>query len=34
VYPDNSLGYAENFMSMLWKMTEPNYNANPVLDRA
>jgi citrate synthase len=34
VYPDNSLSYTENFMSMLWKMTEPKYNANPVLARA
>ncbi len=34
VYPDNSLGYAANFMNMLWKMTEPKYEANPVLARA
>jgi len=34
VYPDNSLGYTENFMSMLWKMAEPKYEANPVLARA
>jgi citrate synthase len=34
VYPDNSLGYTENFMSMLWKMTESRYDANPVLARA
>jgi citrate synthase len=34
VYPDNDLSYAENFMSMLWKMAEPRYAANPVLARA
>lgn len=34
VYPDNDLSYAENFMSMLWKMAEPRYMANPVLARA
>jgi citrate synthase len=33
-YPDNDLGYAENFMNMLWKMVEPKYSANPVLARA
>src|SRR5437879_13695461 len=31
VYPDNDLGYAENFMNMLWKMVEPHYLAIPVL---
>jgi len=34
VYPDNSLGYTQNFMNMLWKMTEPKYSANPVIARA
>ena len=34
VYPDNSLSYAENFLSMLWKMAEPKYEPNPVLARA
>jgi citrate synthase len=34
VYPDNDLSYTENFMSMLWKMAEPKYLANPVLARA
>ncbi len=34
VYPDNTLGYAENFLNMLWKMTEPKYNPDPVLARA
>jgi citrate synthase len=34
VYPDNDLGYTENFMNMLWKMVEPKYVANPALARA
>jgi citrate synthase len=34
VYPDNSLTYPENFMSMLWKMAEPKYEPNPALARA
>jgi citrate synthase len=34
VYPDNDLSYTENFMNMLWKMTEPKYQANPALARA
>ena len=34
VYPDNSLSYTENFMGMLWKMTESKYVANPVIARA
>ncbi len=34
VYPDNNLGYTANFMSMLWKMTELEYQANPVLAKA
>ena len=34
VYPDNDLGYPENFMNMLWKMVEPKYSANPILARA
>jgi citrate synthase len=34
VYPDNSLTYSENFMNMLWKMTELKYQANSVLARA
>lgn len=34
VYPDNSLDYAGNFLSMLWKMTEPKYTPNSVLARA
>ena len=34
VYPDNELTYTENFMNMLWKMTEPKYVASPVIARA
>lgn len=34
VYPDNNLSYTANFMSMLWKMTEPQYQASPVLAKA
>ncbi len=34
IYPDNDLSYTENFMNMLWRMTEPKYTANPVLARA
>jgi citrate synthase len=34
VYPDNDLGYAGNFLNMLYKMTEIKYKPNPVLERA
>jgi citrate synthase len=34
VYPDNSLGFAANFLSMLWKVAEPRYDANPALAHA
>ncbi len=34
VFPDNDLNYTENFMNMLWRMTEPKFIANPVLARA
>jgi len=34
VYPDNDLSYCANFMSMLWKMTEVQYQANPTLVKA
>jgi citrate synthase len=34
VYPDNDLSYSENFMNMLWRMTEPKYHANPALAQA
>jgi citrate synthase len=34
VYPDNKLNYTENFLSMMWKVAEPSYEANPVLAKA
>ena len=34
VYPDNSLDFAANFLSMMWKTAEPRYEADPVLSRA
>ena len=34
VYPDNSLPYPENFLSMIARMSEPKYEANPVFARA
>ena len=32
--PDNDLSYAGNFLNMLFRMTEPKFAANPVLERA
>src|SRR5687768_684545 len=34
VLPDNDLSYSGNFLNMLFKMTEPRYKPNPVLERA
>lgn len=34
VYPDNDLSYAGNFLNMLFKMTEPKYEPNPILEKA
>ena len=34
VYPDNSLDFVPNFLSMLWKVAEPRFEADPVLARA
>ena len=34
VYPDNDLTYPENFLSMMWRVAEPNYEPDPVLARA
>jgi citrate synthase len=34
IYPDNDLGYVENFLSMVARMTEPKYQANPVFVKA
>jgi citrate synthase len=33
-YPDGELSYAGNFLNMMWKMTEPRYRPDPVLERA
>jgi citrate synthase len=33
-YPDGELSYAGNFLNMMWRMTEPRYNPDPVLTRA
>ena len=34
VYPDNDLGYAGNFLWMMYKMTELKYQPDPRLERA
>jgi citrate synthase len=34
IYPDNDLSYAGNFLNMMFKMTEPTYKPDPVLERA
>ena len=34
VYPENDLGFAGNFLSMMFRMAEPRYVADPVLERA
>ena len=34
VYPDNNLSYTGNFLSMLYKMTEINYQPDPRLEKA
>ena len=34
VYPDNNLSYAENFLSMMWRINEPHYEPDPVLAKA
>jgi citrate synthase len=34
VYPDNSLDFASNFLSMMWKVAEPRFEADPVLAKA
>jgi len=34
VYPDNSLKFTSNFLSMMWKTAEPRFDANPALARA
>jgi citrate synthase len=34
VYPDNDLSFTGNFLSMLWKMAEPHYAPDPIIERA
>ncbi|HSH58779.1 MAG TPA: citrate synthase [Acidimicrobiales bacterium] len=34
VYPDNSLSFPANFLSMMWKVAEPRFTADPALARA
>jgi citrate synthase len=34
IYPDNDLSYIENFLSMVARMTEARYEANPVFTKA
>ncbi len=34
IYPDNDLSYVENFLSMIARMSEPKYEANPVFVKA
>jgi citrate synthase len=34
VYPDNTLPFPENFLSMMWKVAEPRFTADPALGRA
>ena len=34
VYPDNDLSFTGNFLNMLFRMTELQYQVNPVLERA
>jgi citrate synthase len=34
VYPDNDLSFPGNFLNMLYKMSEPKYEPDPVLERA
>lgn len=34
VYPDNELSFPANFLSMMWKIAEPHYEADPALVRA
>ena len=34
IYPNNELSYTGNFLNMMYRMVEPNYQAHPVLERA
>jgi citrate synthase len=34
VYPDNTMSYSQNFLSMMWKVAEPRYEPDPILAHA
>jgi citrate synthase len=34
VHPDNELSYAGNFLGMMYKIAEPKYHPNPILEHA
>jgi citrate synthase len=34
VYPDNDLGFTANFLSMMFRIAEPHFQAEPALERA
>ena len=34
VYPDNDLSFAGNFLNMMYKISEPKYEPDPVLEKA
>jgi citrate synthase len=34
VYPDNELSYTGNFLSMMYRISEPRYTPDPILERA
>ena len=34
VYPDNDLSFTGNFLNMMFRISEPKYEPNPVLERA
>jgi len=34
IYPDNTLDFTSNFLSMMWKVAEPRFEPDPVLSRA
>jgi citrate synthase len=34
VYPENDRGFVSNFLSMMFRMAEPTYTADPTLERA
>jgi citrate synthase len=33
VYPDNTLSFAGNFLSMMYRMSEPTYEPDPILEK-